>query len=107
MKKNFVKLCNLLDIMYEGETDEQRKDWVRNVVNSVGADAYGLYTDDEGCEVTAEFTCAEMEFASVEVYDFMGSATEEERFYAKDIVVFMNKADKNYYVLNAENLWEF
>ena len=28
MKRNFVKLCNLLDVTYEGETDEQRKAWV-------------------------------------------------------------------------------
>jgi hypothetical protein len=97
----------LLDITYEGETQAQRANWIANVMNSVGADAYGLYSDDEGCEETAEFTCDEMEFASVNVYDFMGSATEAERFYAKDIVVFMNKANKQYYVLNAEDLWEF
>ena len=105
--RTFVKLCNLLDITYDGETAEQKERWMRNVLNTVGSEGYGLYTDEEGCEETAEFTCAEMEFASVDVYDFMGSATEDERFYAKDIVVFMNKANKNYYVLNAENLWEF
>ena len=105
--RTFVRLCNLLDITYDGETAEQAARWKRNVLNTVGAEGYGLYTDEEGCEVTEEFTCAEMEFASVDVYDFMGSATEDERFYAKDIVVFMNKANKNYYVLNREDLWEF
>jgi hypothetical protein len=105
--RTFVRLCNLLDITYENETEAQAASWRANVLNSVGENAYGLYTDEEGCEETAEFTCDEMEFASVDVYDFMGSEYEAERFYAKDIVVFMNKANKNYYVLNAENLWEF
>ena len=105
--RTFVRLCNLLDITYEGETAAQAASWRANVLNSVGENAYGLYSDEAGCEDTAEFTCAEMEFASVNVYDFMGSVNESERFYAKDIVVFMNKANKNYYVLNAEDLWEF
>jgi hypothetical protein len=105
--RTFVRLCNLLDIKHEDETEAQAASWRANVLNTVGEEGYALYTDEGGCEETAEFTCDEMEFASVEVYDFMGSAYEAERFYAKDIVVFMNKANKNYYVLNAENLWEF
>jgi hypothetical protein len=48
-----------------------------------------------------------MEFADVSVYDFMGSAYEQERFYSRDIVTFKHKATGEFYVLNAENLQEF
>jgi hypothetical protein len=37
----------------------------------------------------------------------MGSAYEQERFYARDIVTFKHKATGEYYVLDAENLQEF
>ena len=106
-KRTFVRLQKLVDVTYEGETAEQRERWLRNVLNSVGSEAYTLGTTEEGDEDTAEFACEEMEFDSVEVYDFMGSALEEERFYAKDVVVFRNKANGEFYVLNAEGLWEF
>lgn len=107
MKKEFVRLCLLQDITYEGETAEQRSAWVANVTNSVGEDGYSFATDDEGCTDVAEFACDEMEFEDVSVYDFMGSAYEAERFYTRDIVTFKNKANGNYYVLNAEDLQEF
>ena len=106
-KRTFVRLQKLVDITYEGETAEQRERWLSNVLNSVGSEAYTLGTTEEGGEDTAEFACEEMEFDSVEVYDFMGSALEDERFYAKDVVVFRNKANGEFYVLNAEDLWEF
>ena len=107
MKKEFVRLCNLLDITYEGETAEQRASWVDNVTTSVGVAGYSFATDDEGCTDTAEFACDEMEFADVSVYDFMGSEYEAERFYARDIVTFKHKATGEFYVLNADNLMEF
>jgi hypothetical protein len=107
MKKEFVRLCNLLDITYEGETAEQRASWIANVTGTVGEDGYTFATDAEGCEDTAEFACDEMEFADVSVYDFMGSAYEQERFYTRDIVTFKHKATGEYYVLNADNLQEF
>ena len=107
MKKEFVRLCNLLDITYAEDTFEAKASWEENVLNSVGDNAYSFATDDEGCEDVAEFACDEMEFADVAVYDFMGSEYEAERFYARDIVVFMHKETKEYYVLNAENLQEF
>ena len=106
-KRTFVRLQKLVDVTYEGETAEQRARWLRNVLNTVGAEGYTLGTTEDGCEDTAEFACEEMEFDSVEVYDFMGSAYEDERFFAKDVVVFRNKANGEFYVLNAENLWEF
>jgi hypothetical protein len=107
MKKEFVRLCLLQDITYDGETAEQRSAWLANVLGTVGENGYSFATDEEGCEDTAEFACDEMEFADVSVYDFMGSAYEQERFYSRDIVTFKHKATGEYYVLNAENLQEF
>ena len=109
MKKTFVRLCLLQDVDSNCEyiTKEQQAAWVANVLNSVGSEGYTFATDDSGCEDTAEFACDEMEFASVDVYDFMGSEHESERFYARDIVVFKHKATGEYYVLNAEDLFEF
>ena len=102
--RTFVRL-ELLQNLFAHEGNDEA--WVENVLGTVGENGYSMATTEEGDVDTAEFTCDEMEFASVDVYDFMGSEYESERFYAKDIVVFMNKANKNYYVLNAENLWEF
>jgi hypothetical protein len=107
MKKEFVRLCNLLDITYDGDTFEAKASWEENVLNSVGDNAYSFATDAEGCEDTAEFACDEMEFADVSVYDFMGSEYEAERFYARDIVVFKHKATGEFYVLNKDDLMEF
>ena len=109
MKKEFVRLCNLLDVDKDCEyiTAEQQAAWVANVTNSVGTEGYTFAQDAEGCEDTAEFSCDEMEFADVAVYDFMGSEHEAERFYARDIVVFKHKATGELYVLNADDLQEF
>jgi hypothetical protein len=107
MKKEFVRLCLLQDITYEGDTAEQRASWIANVLGTVGTEGYSFATDEDGCEDTAEFSCDEMEFADVAVYDFMGSAYEQERFYSRDIVTFKHKATGEFYVLNADNLMEF
>jgi hypothetical protein len=105
--RTFVRLQLLQKITYEGDTIEQRSAWINNVLSSVGENGYSFATDEDGCEDTAEFTCDEMEFEQVEVYDFMGSAYEQERFYMRDIVTFKHKATGEFYVLNAENLMEF
>jgi hypothetical protein len=107
MKKEFVRLCLLQDITFDGETAEQRSAWENNVLGTVGVSGYSFATDAEGCTDTAEFSCDEMQFADVEVYDFMGSEYEQERFYVRDIVTFKHKATGEYYVLNADNLQEF
>ena len=104
MKKEFVRL-ELLQNMFANEAGYDA--WVANVTGTVGTEGYGFATDDEGCTDTAEFACEEMEFADVSVYDFMGSAYEQERFYRRDIVTFKHKATGEYYVLNADNLQEF
>lgn len=104
MKKDFVRL-ELLQNMFADEADYAG--WVANVTGSVGTEGYSFATDAEGCTDVEAFACDEMEFADVSVYDFMGSAYEQERFYARDIVTFKNKANGNYYVLDAEDLQEF
>ena len=107
MKKTFVLLQLLTAVTYDDETAEDNAKWLSNVRGSGVAEGYtysGFDTYD-----TADFACDEMEFAddSVKVYDFMGSAQEEERFYVRDIVIFKNKADGLFYVLEHEELGEF
>jgi hypothetical protein len=104
MKKDFVRL-ELLQNMFADEADYAA--WVANVTGSVGTEGYSFATDDEGCTDVEAFACDEMEFADVDVYDFMGSAYEQERFYKRDIVTFKHKATGEYYVLDAEDLQEF
>jgi hypothetical protein len=105
MKKEFVRLQNLLDITYEGDTFEAKASWEENVLTSVGDNAYSFAGEDD-LDI-AEFACDEMEFADVAVYDFIGSEYESERFYVRDIVTFKHKATGEYYVLNKEDLLEF
>lgn len=105
--KVFVRLQNLLTVTYAGDTAEAREAWLQNVKGSVGEDGYCFASDEEGCEDTAEFACSEMEFEDVDVYDFMGSAYEQERFYRREIVTFKHKATGEFYVLNADDLYEF
>jgi len=107
--RTFVRLCKLQDVDKDCEyiTEEQQAAWVANVLGTVGEDGYAFATDDSGGEDTAEFTCDEMEFEQVQVYNFMGSEYEQERFYEKDIVTFKHKATGEYYVLNSEDLFEF
>ena len=105
-KRTFVKLVNLLDITYEGETQEQREQWKANVLNSVGEDGYGL-ADDECDYIIKEFSTDEIEFVTVSCYNFMGSAYEQERFYAADWITVREKATGDLYVYETEGLYEF
>ena len=105
-KRTFVRLRNLLDVTYEGETVEQAKRWKANVLNSVGSEGYCL-DDGEGDDyVTAEFTTDEIEFASADCYNFMGSAYEDERFYAADWIVVKEKATGELYAYMTEEIYE-
>ena len=106
MQQEFIKLIKLVDIKYEGETAEQTARWQRNVINSVGADAYGLDDTDGDC-VTKMFTTADVEFDDVQCYNFMGSAYEDERFYAADWVVVREKATGDLYALYNEEMFSF
>jgi hypothetical protein len=71
----------------------------------VGTEGY-CFAGEDGWD-TADFACEDMEFYDVDVYDFMGSAYEQERFYIRDIVTFKHKATGELYVLNADNLGDF
>lgn len=105
-KRTFVKLIKLVDLTYAEDTAATQERWVRNVLNSVGTEGYGL--DTSGDDVaTREFTTDEIEFATVDCYNFMGSATEEERFYAADWFTVREKATGDIYAYETEDLYEF
>jgi hypothetical protein len=105
-KRTFVKLCKLQDITYEMDTAEDKARWVANVLNSVGENAYGL-ADADGVEITKEFSTDEIEFVTVECYNFMGSAFEQERFYAADWVTVKEKATGDIYAYETEDIYDF
>ena len=106
MKKNFVKLCNLLDIVYEGETVEERKRWMANVLGSVGATGFCLDTNGDDYTVK-QFSADEVEFEDLDCYNFMGSAYEQERFYSAEWFVVREKATGDLYALETEDIYEF
>ncbi len=103
----FVKLVNLLDFMCEGETQEQRERWQRNVLNSVGKEGYTIdeHADGSGY-ISKDFTTDEIEFASADCYMFMGSEYEDERFYAMDWIVVKEKATGDLYVYETQQIYE-
>ena len=100
--RTFVKLIKLVDITYEGDTEAQRERWKANVLNSVGEDAYGLDIDND--YITKDFTTDEIEFASVDCYNFMGSEYEQERFYAANWITVVEKATGDYYAYETEEI---
>lgn len=106
MKKSFVKLCNLLELVYDEETAEQKARWMRNVINTVGTEGYCLDTNGDDYTVK-QFSADEVEFDDVDCYNFMGSAMEEERFYAADWTVVREKATGDLYALETDDIYEF
>ena len=105
MKRTFVKLRNLLDITYEGETAEEAARWKRNVLNSVGTEGYFVDDGEDGdMYTTKEFSTDEIEFVDLACYFFMGSAYEQERFYAVDFVCVQEKATGDYYAYETEQI---
>jgi len=104
-KRTFVKLINLLDITYEGETFEQKASWENNVLHSVGDEAYTMQDDDSGW-VTKDFATNEIAFDTASCYNFMGSAYEQERFYAADWIVVRELATGDLYAYLTEEMNE-
>ena len=105
LKKTFVKLRNLLDVSYEGETAEEAKRWKQNVLNSVGTEGYCL--DDSGDEFnTKELAADEVAFVDLQCYNFMGSAYEQERFYSANWITVQEVATGTYYALETEDIYE-
>ena len=105
MKRNFVKLIKLVDLTYEGETVADNVKWLSNVLNSGVSDGYCL-ADEGGDVIRKAFSTDEIEFANIECYNFMGSATEQERFYNADWICVMEKATGDYYAYEHEGLLE-
>lgn len=104
-KRTFVKLVNLLDITFEGETAEVSERWKANVLNSVGEFGYAI-ADDGNDYITKDFTTDEIEFVTVDCYNFMGSEYEQERFYAADYITVMEKATGDYYAYMTDAIYE-
>ena len=105
-KRNFVKLCNLLDITYEMDTAEDKAKWVRNVLDSVGENGYWLAASDDGDYIVEQFSTDEIEFATVNCYFIMGSAYEQERFYAQDFITVREKATGDLYAYETQEIFE-
>lgn len=105
-KRTFVKLCKLQDVTYEGETQEQRERWLANVYNSVGEDGYCI-AEENYEHVTKNFSTDEIEFVTVECYNFMGDATMEERFYIADFITVREKATGDIYAYETQEIYEF
>jgi hypothetical protein len=105
-KRNFVKLCNLLDISDEMETAEDKARWERNVLDSVGTEGYWLAASDDGDYIVKQFSTDEIEFVTVDCYFIMGSATEQERFYAQDFITVREKATGDLYAYETQEIFE-
>ena len=105
-KRNFVKLCNLLDISDEMETAEDKARWKSNVLDAVGENGYWLAADAEGEMIVKQFSTDEIEFVTVDCYYFMGSAYEQERFYAQDFITVREKATGDLYAYETQEIFE-
>jgi hypothetical protein len=104
-KRTFVKLV-ALNTLWQ---DDAR--WQANLRDSGVEEGLTFATDngDDGEMVLQDFACDEMCFAGDEhkMYDFAGSATEQERFYGRDIVLYTDKATGNLWALWQEGMDEF
>ena len=101
---NFVKLVKLVDIKDEGESAEQNQRWLNNLKVSEVEDGW-TYTDIVETHLASNMEL--IETGDIEVFDFMGSAFEDERFYIKDVDVFKHKVTGDYYIIDRPNVWEF
>jgi hypothetical protein len=82
--------------------------WQANVRDSVG-DGYTLaMNEDESGYKTREFAHGELMLAdtNLRMYDFAGSATEDERFYGRDETLYEDK-DGNIWVMYYDGIDEF
>ncbi len=103
MTRTFVML-QLLSSLW---TDDAR--WQANVAATV-AGGYTLADEAGEGNNTRDLRCDELEFVeegTVQVYDFMGSSEEDERFYVKDIVVYKVKATGELCVMWYEDIDSF
>lgn len=82
--------------------------WQENVRNNVAGGYTLAYDEDVGELQVQNLTAGEVEFAEedVVVYDFAGSMNEDERFYAKDVLVYKVKATGDFCVLYYDGIDE-
>lgn len=82
--------------------------WQENVRNNVAGGYTLAYDEDAGELQVQDLTAGEVEFAeeSVQVYDFVGSVNEDERFYAKDVLVYKVKATGDFCVMYYDGIDE-
>ena len=104
----FVKLMKLADVTYEGESDESKARWARNLDISGVKDGWCLGDDGQGEPVVKGFQWKSLTRTSeIKVYDFGGQASgEDERFFDKDAAVYRHN-DGSYWVEDSKDLWEF
>ena len=104
--RTFVRLRNLLEVTYDGETAETAAAWRRNVLGSVGTEGYCLDDGNGDAYETKELSTDEIEFVTVDCYFFMGSAYEQERFYGMDWITVREKATGDLYAYETEQIRE-
>ena len=105
MKKEYVKLVKLIDNVYEEENEEMINRWKRNVINSEVENGYCIDVRSDDI-IVKEFDDNELDCVCVDVYDFMGSIGEDERFYIKNVLVYEDN-EGNKWIENREDLFEF
>ena len=106
MKFEFMRLIPLVGLFKDG-AGNPNDSWVINVTEQVGKDALGLASSTDlqnGDELFMEFDCDELEFTDDPYYHFAGSATEGERFYASDEMIFKRKVDDTYWAMVTSEL---
>ena len=104
--RTFVRLRNLLEVTYDGETAETASAWRNNVLGSVGEEGYCLDDGNGDAYETKELSTDEIEFVTVDCYFFMGSAYEQERFYTQDWITVREKATGDLYAYETEQIRE-
>ena len=85
--------------------EENIKRWRRNVIRSEVENGYCIdcrYDD----VIIKEFDDNELDCVLDDVYDFMGSFNEDERFYFKNVLVYEDK-EGNKWIRNRDDLFEF
>lgn len=102
--RKFAKIIKLLDIAYDGETEENSAQWKANVTSSGVADGYAIDNDDSNCLFTKEFTTDEIEFVDLKCYNFMGSEDGPERFYGADWITVRERATGDMYAYLTEEI---
>jgi hypothetical protein len=101
----YVRLQNLLAYVDDNDSAEYKQLWVNNVLEQVGPTAFKVFENEtDGWEIDIEeFTGHELEVAdNAKVYEFFGSVEGRVSFFKKDITVYKNIDNNNYYVMQTD-----